>query len=267
VSLATIVASVIISEPDNAPWLIVHVGGIVRSGILFHRLVKDGSSRWLASSVALCPRHSLPIWYVLEVILGQCRHFYHGSVSLGIGHKGMIGQAQYSPGSGYPPILLPEFGPEWQSSKAEAKLSPCLIKHGGMKTWGRRGAVPHILNLSNRWRRQLSSSRLIQSKSRDTSVGIALGYGLDVWGSRAWFPARAGNFFLHHRVQNGSGAHPASYPVGTRGCFPGAKAGGAWSWPLTSILCQGHECVELYLHSQYVFMAWCLVKSFTFTHP
>jgi hypothetical protein len=39
---------------------------------------------------------------------------------------------------------------------------------------------------------------------------------------------------LHHRVQNGSGAHPAPYPMGTRN-FPGGKATGAWSWPLTSI--------------------------------
>jgi len=35
--------------------------------------------------------------------------------------------------------------------------------------------------------------------------------------------------------QNGSGAHPASYPMGTRGSFPGGKAVGAWSWPFTSI--------------------------------
>jgi hypothetical protein len=54
-------------------------------------------------------------------------------------------------------------------------------------------------------------------KSRDGSVGIALGYGLDDRGSRVRFPAEAGNFSLHHRVQNGSGAHPASYPMGTRG--------------------------------------------------
>jgi hypothetical protein len=40
------------------------------------------------------------------------------------------------------------------------------------------------------------------------------------------FPAGAGNFSLHHRVQNGSGTHPASYPMGTRGSFPGGKAGG-----------------------------------------
>jgi hypothetical protein len=39
------------------------------------------------------------------------------------------------------------------------------------------------------------------------------------------FPARAGNLSLHHRVQNGSGAHPASYPMGTRGSFPGGKRG------------------------------------------
>jgi hypothetical protein len=72
-------------------------------------------------------------------------------------------------------------------------------------------------------------------KSRDSSVGIALGYGLDVRGSRVRFPAGAENFSLHHRVQNGSGAHSASYPMGTRGYFPGGKADGAWSWPLAFI--------------------------------
>jgi hypothetical protein len=57
------------------------------------------------------------------------------------------------------------------------------------------------------------------TESRDSSVGIALGYGLDDRGSRVRFSAGAGNLSLHHRVQNGSGAHPASYPMGTRG-FP-----------------------------------------------
>jgi hypothetical protein len=37
-------------------------------------------------------------------------------------------------------------------------------------------------------------------------------------------PAGAGNLSLHHRIQNGSEAHPASYPMGTRGSFPGGKA-------------------------------------------
>jgi hypothetical protein len=71
-------------------------------------------------------------------------------------------------------------------------------------------------------------------KSHDSSVGIALGYGLDGRGSRVRFPLKAGNS-LHHRVQNGSGAHPASYPMGNRDSFPGGKVAGAWSWPLTSI--------------------------------
>jgi hypothetical protein len=56
--------------------------------------------------------------------------------------------------------------------------------------------------------------------SRDSSVGIALGYELDYRGSRVRFPAGAGNFSLHHRVQNGSGAHPTSYPVGIEVLFP-----------------------------------------------
>jgi hypothetical protein len=47
--------------------------------------------------------------------------------------------------------------------------------------------------------------------------------------------ATAGNFSLRYRVQTGSGAHPASYPMGTRGSFRGGKAAGAWSWPLTFI--------------------------------
>jgi hypothetical protein len=64
-------------------------------------------------------------------------------------------------------------------------------------------------------------------KSRDSSVGIALGYGLDDRGSRVRFPAGAGNFSFHHRVHNGSGVHPASYTLGTRGSLPGGKAAGA----------------------------------------
>jgi hypothetical protein len=35
-----------------------------------------------------------------------------------------------------------------------------------------------------------------------------------------------GNFSLHHRVQTGSGAYPASYLVGTRGSFPAGKEAG-----------------------------------------
>jgi hypothetical protein len=55
---------------------------------------------------------------------------------------------------------------------------------------------------------------------------IALDYGLDDRSSRVRFPAGARNFSLH-RVQNGSGAHPASYQLGTRCSFSGSKAAGA----------------------------------------
>jgi hypothetical protein len=64
-------------------------------------------------------------------------------------------------------------------------------------------------------------------ESRNSSVSIALGYGMDNRGSRVRFPAEAGKFSLHHRVQNASGANPASYPIGIGGFFPGSKAAGA----------------------------------------
>jgi len=56
------------------------------------------------------------------------------------------------------------------------------------------------------------------------SIGTALGYGLDDRGSKVRFPAGAENFPLHHRIQNGSGAHQASYPKGTWDSFPGGEA-------------------------------------------
>jgi hypothetical protein len=48
-------------------------------------------------------------------------------------------------------------------------------------------------------------------------------------GFRFRFPAGAGNFSLHHRVQNDSGSHPASNPMGNRGPFPGGKVAGVLS--------------------------------------
>jgi hypothetical protein len=63
--------------------------------------------------------------------------------------------------------------------------------------------------------------------SHDRSVGIAPGYGLDDRGSRVRLQAGAGNFSLHHRFQNGSGAHSASYSLGTSVSFPRGKAAGA----------------------------------------
>jgi hypothetical protein len=76
------------------------------------------------------------------------------------------------------------------------------------------------------------------------------------------FPAGARNFSLRHHVQTGSGAYPV-----TGSSFPGGKADDS---PPSSAKVK--DCVELYLHSQYAFMAWCLVMHrgnfiFTFTLP
>jgi hypothetical protein len=82
------------------------------------------------------------------------------------------------------------------------------------------------------------------------------------------FPVWAGNFSLRHSVQNSSGAHPLSYPVGTGSSFPGGKAAGAWNWPRSSIQ-WGVQRMRGAIPPlpQYVFLSWWLVKyrdKFTF---
>jgi hypothetical protein len=86
-------------------------------------------------------------------------------------------------------------------------------------------------------------------KSCDISVSIAPIYGLDDWGCGVWFLVWPGNVSLYHHIQNGSGVHPASYAMGIRDSFPGGKAAGAWSWPLTSNLVTRSKNEELHRHS------------------
>jgi hypothetical protein len=66
-----------------------------------------------------------------------------------------------------------------------------------------------------------------------------------LWGAMLWAGwlevlvlAGAGNFSLHHRVQTGSGAHPASYPMCTMGSLPRDEAARVWSLTFTCIYCQ-----------------------------
>jgi hypothetical protein len=99
----------------------------------------------------------------------------------------------------------------------------------------------HIIS----WRQKQNLCRIsINIKSRDSSVGITLGYGLDDWCYRVRFSVGAGNVSLHQRLQNVFGAHQASYPLGTRGSFLRSKAAGAWIWPLTSVLYRGQRMCE-----------------------
>jgi hypothetical protein len=76
-----------------------------------------------------------------------------------------------------------------------------------------------------------------------------LGYGLEDRGSRIRFPVGTENFTFHHRVQNGSGAHPASYPTGTRSSFPGVKWPGCEADHSPPSSAEVKECVELNFYS------------------
>jgi hypothetical protein len=60
-------------------------------------------------------------------------------------------------------------------------------------------------------RAELIMYTLLLHRSRDSSVGIAMDYGLDGRGS---IPGGGSDSSLLS-VQTGSGAHPASYPMGT----------------------------------------------------
>lgn len=66
------------------------------------------------------------------------------------------------------------------------------------------------------------------------------------------------NVSVLHSFKAGFRVHPPFYPIGTRDSFPAGKATG--SKVDTSIYDRGSECIQLYLHSPYVSVAWCLVK-------
>jgi hypothetical protein len=68
-------------------------------------------------------------------------------------------------------------------------------------------------------------------------------YGLDDRVIEIRSPTGAENFYSSPCVQTGSGAHPASYPMGTGGPFPGGKArpgrNADHSPPCASVACNG----------------------------
>jgi hypothetical protein len=60
--------------------------------------------------------------------------------------------------------------------------------------------------------------------SRGSSVSIVSGHGLDDWAIEVRSPAGAKDISSNFCVHTGSGAHPASCPVGAGGPFPESKA-------------------------------------------
>jgi hypothetical protein len=63
-------------------------------------------------------------------------------------------------------------------------------------------------------------------RSRDSSVGIATGYGLDDWGTGVSVPVGSWISLLYV-VQIGAGFHTAFYPIGSGGYFSDNEAAGA----------------------------------------
>jgi hypothetical protein len=63
-----------------------------------------------------------------------------------------------------------------------------------------------------------------QSRSQVSSGSIVSDYGLDDRAIGVRFPVGAKDFYSSLCVQTGSGAHPASCPMGTGGPFPGGKS-------------------------------------------
>jgi len=68
------------------------------------------------------------------------------------------------------------------------------------------------------------------------------------------FLAGNGNFSLHYLVQNGSGAHSASYLIGNAGPFHRDKA-------VNSSSTQVNTATRFSSVTLYVFFLWCLIRT------
>jgi hypothetical protein len=95
---------------------------------------------------------------------------------------------------------------------------PCVTRHRSTKAHDGRQLQPYSLFVA-------------QVATFKTGSPTKVLYAFVVFRIQATCPTHhnfldSATLTLQHRVQNGSGAHPASYPMGTRGSFPGVKL--AW---------------------------------------
>jgi hypothetical protein len=91
--------------------------------------------------------------------------------------------------------------------------------------------------------------QLLSHQNRDSSVGIALGYGLDDRGSMVRFPARLEIFLFTTAFRTALG--PTQLPIQwVPGALPlGVKRPGREADHSPPSSAEVKECVELYLHS------------------
>jgi hypothetical protein len=114
----------------------------------------------------------------------------------------------------------------------------------------------HTIKYIFRWTEFLYISNCPDLELLEAYVRELINIGMDDRGSRFQFPAGAGNFSLHYRVQNGSGAHLTSYPMGTRGTFLGVKRPGREADHSPPSSTEVREWVEVYLHFPNMTL-WC----------
>jgi hypothetical protein len=111
------------------------------------------------------------------------------------------------------------------------------LEPGRLNTWATAGSQLHKLPIRIYW---------------DQHKEIPLSFPLACWYGEVRYLAR--DVSLPRNVYTGSGAQPTSYTLGTKSCFPARKAAGSWSWPLTSIQCEGE--IWCYIStSPYILMA------------
>jgi hypothetical protein len=89
-------------------------------------------------------------------------------------------------------------------------------------------------------------------RSRDSSVGITMGYGLDGRGS---ISGRAKRFPFTPQHPDQFWSPPSLLPNEYRGLVLRWKAARAWSWPFTSIYCRGQDRWSYTSTLTYIFMA------------
>jgi hypothetical protein len=106
-------------------------------------------------------------------------------------------------------------------------MSWCIVKHRASHSFIHSFIHPFIHPELDNWDGNMRQSHILTGWNLLSFLILGTwnrGAGVAQWyssGLRVWVPGGAGYFSPHHRIQTGSEAHPASYPMGTRDPFTG----------------------------------------------